>query len=249
MTQDLFLRAAQCYVRAGWVDDAGRCFEEAGRPLEAARLYEQRQQWGLAAQAYAEAAEWEAAGRCYLRSGEPEPAADCLLKAGRQLEAAWVLAQDLDQFRRAQDLADAVDVTGLDDVGASGDALLHELVLARCEAGLRKSKEAARRLRRLLDALPGLLPGVGQRIEGRALAVAESLGRPDLQALIHAAAGRAGLPGAFERWQAWAIDTLGDASGLPIDDPALAKPATANTMPGPSSPDESTDAQENPSDE
>ncbi len=246
MTSDLLLRAAHCYVRAGWADDAGRCFQGAGHPLAAARLYEQRRQWAPAARAYAEAAEWQGAGRCYLRAGEPGPAADCLLKAGQKLEAAWILAAELHQFRRAHELARASGAADSD----RDEALARELVLARCEAGLDQSRDAARRLRGLLDELPGLLPMIGQRAERRALAVAGSLGRPDLQALILAAASRAGIPGAFERWQAWAVDTLGDASGLPIEDPAENEPIPEADAPGQPSQDEtSPETHESPSDE
>ncbi len=213
MNAELMLRAAACYARAGWAPEACRCYERSGHHAEAARLYQARGLWAPAAGAYALASAWRDAARCYLQAGEPGPAAECLLKAGETLEAAWILAEDLHRFQRARVL-----VRDLETDSATA-AATRELVLARCEAGLKEAEAGARRLRRVIGHLGELDPGPGrERSELRAVAVARGLRRPDLQAQVHAAAENAGIHGAAERWEAWAVATLGDASGVPVDE-------------------------------
>ncbi|MCP4656968.1 MAG: hypothetical protein GY856_16275, partial [bacterium] len=213
MSAELLLRAARCYEGAGWSADACRCYEGAGHPAEAARLYEARELWAPAARAYAEASEWSAAARCYLRAGEPEPASECLLKAGERLEASWVLAEDLHRFRHARSIVRELETD--DDV----DSVVRELVLARCEAGLREPGPASRRLRGVVRRLAELDSGLARdRVAERASAVARSLRRPDLEVLVHATASEAVVPGAAERWEAWAVTKLGDASGVPMEE-------------------------------
>ncbi len=47
------------------------------------------------------------------------------------------------------------------------------------------------------------------------LAVAESISRPDLTALVFAAAHQAGVPDAHQRWRIWSGKALGDVAGVP----------------------------------
>lgn len=212
MSEPLFLRAARCYAGSGWLAEAGRCFERAGRPLEAARLYEQRGEWTAAARAYGRAGEWAGAARCHLRAGEPEAAVECLERAGQRIEAAWLLADTLHRFARARALVEPLAPEAVPDV------LRRETALARCEAGAGEARAAAVRLRGAIRRLGEHPAGPGQTdLADWMLAVARSLGRTDLEALVHAAAYRAGAPGAAERWERWALATLGDASGVPVE--------------------------------
>ncbi len=210
---DLLARAASCYARAGWNREACRCFEQTGQHAEAARLYEIMELWPPAAEAYVLAGAWSSAARCYLRAGEPAPAAEYLLKAGEPLEAGWVLAEHLHRFQRARAVVDDAATPHVSDEAA------RELVLARCEAGSRQPGPAAKRLRRVIAGFGELGPGFGrQRIEDRVVAVASTLGRPDLAARLYAAVNAAQVPGAVERWEAWALETLGDATGIPMNE-------------------------------
>jgi hypothetical protein len=212
--EPLLVRAAECYQRAGWIADACRCFEGAQRWQQSAQLHEEREQWGPAARAYFRAEEWAAAARCHHRDGQPASAADCLLRDGDVLPAAWLLADTLHRFARARAVLTEVRFR------TPAATLSRELVLARCEAGTGAASAAARRLHETLARLGEVRPGSGRRrIEQWADAVAHALHRPDLVALVHAAATRAEIPGAAARWESWATTSLGDASGLPLPRP------------------------------
>lgn len=215
MSSELLARAASCYVRAGWTHEAIRCFERMGRHAEAARLYEQLELWPEAARAYVVAGAWSHAARCFLRAGDPASAAEYLLRAGDDLEAGWILAHRLHRFRRARAVVEPAAAQHPSTEAA------RELVLARCEAGNGEPRPAARRVRKVIAQLGDLGPGPGrQRAEEWAAAVADSLGRPDLVARLYAEADRVEMPGAVERWEAWATGALGDASGIPLKEEA-----------------------------
>lgn len=214
MSQELLARAASCYLRAGWLAEAGRCFEGAQQPAEAARIREQLGEWPQAAALYERAGLDSQAARCFLEAGLPLQAAECLLRAGEALAAAWVLADRVGQPGRARAVAE--------DVAADGATTRarRELVLGRCEAELDEPAQAARRLRGVIDTFGELSPGPLRReLEDWGAALATRLDRPDLAAMLHAVATRAGSPGAAERWEAWALERLGDASGIPQDVP------------------------------
>ncbi|AOY78734.1 hypothetical protein BJP36_01345 [Moorena producens JHB] len=55
--REMLIKAAQCYVKAGWLADASRVWEEIGEYWEAAAIYEQQEKW-------------EQAARCYLKVGD-----------------------------------------------------------------------------------------------------------------------------------------------------------------------------------
>jgi hypothetical protein len=212
-TADLLLeRAARCYRDAGWTLDACRCYESVGQAVEAARLYESGGFFADAARAFTAAQEFTMAAGCFLRAREPGNAAEAWIAAGNALEAAWVLADLLQRDERARRLVQDL------DLASPEDSATRELILARCEAAAKDPKPAARRLRQVLDRLGELVPGQGRsELELRALAVASALARPDLEVLVHAAATRHGSRGAASRWEAWAMATLGDASGVPLE--------------------------------
>ncbi len=213
MNQELLACAASCYARAGWNHEACRCYEQTEQHAEAARLYESMELWPAAANAYVLAGAWSSAARCYLRAGDPASAAEYLLKAGELLDAGWVFAERLHRFRRARSVVDPVATEHASDEAA------RDLVLARCDAGSRQPARAAKRLRQVIDNFGELAPGPGrQRVEEWAAAVAASLGRPDLASRLYAAANAAEVPGAIERWEAWALETLGDATGIPMNE-------------------------------
>jgi hypothetical protein len=210
---DLLARAASCYVRAGWKHEAVRCFEQTGQQAEAARLYEDLELWPAAASAYVLAGVWSSAARCFLRADDAASAAKYLLQADELLEAGWVLAERLHRFRRARAVVEPVATTHASDEAA------RQLVLARCDAGDGQSKPAAKRLGQVIRGFGKLDPGPGRgRVEEWTVAVAASLGRADLVSRLYAVASGAEIPGAVERWEAWAVETLGDATGIPMNE-------------------------------
>lgn len=203
-------KALQCYLAAGWLDDACRVSEQLGDFARAGQLHERQGRSEEAAKAYARAGLWREAARCFERCDRPAEAADCLLKAGENLAASWLLAERAHRFVHALDVAQRL------APASPGEELFRELVVARCEAGTGEHGAAARRLRAAMAKLKDL-ESVQERLrcEEWTVAVARNLRRPDLTALAFAAAFQAGNPGAEERWEIWAMETLGDASGIP----------------------------------
>jgi hypothetical protein len=207
---ELLARASRCYLAAGWADDACRCLEGLANHQGAARLHEQSRRWEQAAIHYALAQDWQGAARCYLSLGQPDLAGDALIKAGDPVHAAWILAEHAHLFERAR--------TALAGFAAELEtqSLEVDLILARCEVGTGVLPEAARRLARAAVRLRELRPGPDRsRVEEWALTVGHALRRWDLIALLHAAAVSAGIPGAVARWESWALETLGDVTGIP----------------------------------
>lgn len=206
----LLEKARQCYLAAGWLDDACRLSEQLGDHARAGQLHERQERWEAAAEAYVRAGLWREAARCFERCGRTRDAAECLLKAGEPLAASWLLAETAHRFAHAREIAEQIVPT------SPPEELLRTLVVARCEAGTGEHPAAARRLRRAMADL-GRLEGAleRRRVEDWAVAVAQSLRRPDLTALVYAAAFAAGNVGAAERWEIWARQSLGDASGVP----------------------------------
>jgi hypothetical protein len=215
---ELLTQASRCYLAAGLPDDACRCLELLGNHQAAARLHEQGGRWEHAVANYMQAQDWQGAARCYLSLDRPDLAGDALVKAGDFLHAAWILAEHARLFERARNVLSGFATE------VETQRLAAELVLARCEAGRGASAEASRRLARVALRLRELRPGPDRsRVEEWALAVGEALTRWDLIAQIHAAAVTAGVPGAVGRWEAWALKTLNDTTGIPViedDEPA-----------------------------
>jgi tetratricopeptide (TPR) repeat protein len=225
---ELLSKASRCYLAAGWADEACRCFEVLGNHPAAGRLHEQGRRFELAAFQYELAQDWQGAARCYLSLGQPDRAGDALIKAGDLLHAAWILAEHAHLFERARNV-----LAGFASE-VETQQLAADLVLARCEAGRGAFPEAARRLARASLRLSELRPAPERgRVEDWALAVGEALARWDLIAQIHAAAVTAGVLGAVARWEAWALKTFNDTTGIPVieDKDPLAEPAESETSP------------------
>jgi tetratricopeptide (TPR) repeat protein len=209
---ELLNRAAHCYLSADLLDDACRCFEQLEDYARAARLHERQERWEPAARCYERARTWADAARCYLQCALPEEAARCLLKTDNSLDAAWILAEQAHRFERAYDISQAIMPTGL------AEALAVKLITARCQAGWQHPEQAVVILGDVLRRLAELEANPErQRLETWALTVAEVLQRPDLSATFHAAAVVAGTPGAVRRWEVWALQHLGDATGVPLE--------------------------------
>jgi formylglycine-generating enzyme required for sulfatase activity len=94
------------------------------------------------------------------------------------------------------------------------DELSRDLILARCDAE-RLESQAGLVVSKVIKNFPNLPLTHRQRIEEWAVAVAQRLGRFDLVATTYAIAYTTGTPEAEVRWEAWALSTLGDATGVP----------------------------------
>ncbi|MBO3459567.1 SUMF1/EgtB/PvdO family nonheme iron enzyme [Aetokthonos hydrillicola Thurmond2011] len=204
--RELLLKAAQCYIKAGWLADACRVWEQIGEYQQAAQTYEEQSLWEQAAQCYTKAKNWSNAARCYLMCEQPQAAASSWLEAGDTLQATWILADSLLQIYQVQ-----AQLTNFSPQNPT-QAIEIELITARCEASSRKKSQSATRLRQQLDSL---LTQSQQHLYTWALRIAQVLNRPDLTALIYATAYRAKIPDACQQWEKWAIATLGDATGVP----------------------------------
>jgi formylglycine-generating enzyme required for sulfatase activity len=94
------------------------------------------------------------------------------------------------------------------------DELSRDLILARCDAE-RLESQAGLVVSKVIKNFPNLPLTHRQRIEEWAVAVAQRLGRFDLVATTYAIAYTTGTPKSEVRWEAWALSTLGDATGVP----------------------------------
>jgi tetratricopeptide (TPR) repeat protein len=207
---ELLDRAANCYARAGLLDDACRVLHLLGNDRHAALYYEQLARWQEAADCYVRGGDWPHAAECYLRCDQTEEAAKCLLKAGQILEAAWLFADRVRKFGRAKRLLSEFHPQ------SDSDKLALELIRARCDASNGAPERAVKRLRIVLAGMHHPTRTLdSKRIYDWAVIIAETLRRPDLIASIHAKAAGLNLPEAYERWEIWAEKTLGDATGVP----------------------------------
>ena len=194
-SESLWIRAAESYRDAGAPAEAARCFHNAGLFQDAIDIY---RELGMHAEL---AAEYEAAGQFWIAAWtRVHHLGDAA--AARALLARGSPAGEV--IRRGQDVAEVVPV-------------LHSLVQARCDlaeggdgSGL---PQLFRHVQQVLSTWP---PGIAAGSLGEwAVAVAETSGRADQVALIHAAAVRRGLPRAAEQWQEWAVSRLGTRLTLP----------------------------------
>jgi len=209
--EKLLRQASECYLKAGLIDDACRCFEKLDDYAKVADLYEQQQRWEKAALGYRSAQLWHEAARCYLRCEQPIEAAQCFLNGNDPFQAAWIFAQQAHLFNRARSILQQVTIESL------ADELSRDLILARCEAGNGRYQQAGIYLHGVISQFEQLAHKPHcQQIEQWAVAVAEQIERPDLIASIYAAAYLAGNPKAEQRWEAWAMESLGDATGVPL---------------------------------
>lgn len=213
-TIQLLQKAAQCYVKEGWLTEACRVWEKIGEYQQAARTYEEIGNWSKAAESYEKTKNWSKAAQCYLKCEQAEAAANCYLQAGESLQAAWIWADKLEQSYRSQaEISNFVSQT-------ETEALEIELIKARWEASSQKKRESGKRVREQLEPLLKLLTPSKRHLYEWALKIAQEISRPDLTALIYATAYRARMPNACKEWEIWAIATLGDATGIPKEEAA-----------------------------
>ncbi len=174
----LLLRAAQCYLRADLPEEAARCYREAGVPAQAAPLWER-------------AAHYDEAARDYT-------------SAGMHDRSAWLLVHWLGNPQQAR--AELARWTST-DVPSS---LVRELIRARCAvAEDRVDPRAVLAVERATEYLArSSAAGYSLDVEVLAVAVADSLRRPDLSALVFAASVRSGQRPAMARWQEWSLQAL-----------------------------------------
>jgi hypothetical protein len=190
----LLRRAASCYTRGGWLHEAARCYRAAGSHQDAART-------------------WESAGAL------AEAAAD-FVAAGLAERAGWLLVHHLGDPSAAR-AAVAAPAPERPEAGrpTASAPLLRRLVLARCDVA---DGGADGRPRETLDEVMDRLAdrGLGwldPDIETWAVLTAEAMRRPDLVALIFAAAVRGHRPGAGARWDEWSSTALLVPLVLPPD--------------------------------
>ena len=202
----MLIKAAQCYVKAGWLADACRVWEEIGEYREAAAIYEQQEKWEQAARCYLKVGDWSKAAWCYQSNSQPLEAAECWLKGQQPLKAAWVRADQLQEIYQSYAILEEVEAK------SEREKLEKELITARCEVNQRKKASAASRVRKLVNSLNNAQP---KHLYEWAIRVAEVLNRPDLSALIYSAAVKGRMPNAIGEWEKWAMATLGEATGIP----------------------------------
>jgi tetratricopeptide (TPR) repeat protein len=212
LARDLLQRAGRCYAAAGWGDDACRVYEQLGDFQRAAVYHEQQGRWLEAGQCYESMGEWQRAARCFMKCDEWEKAAECLGKSGEMIEAGWLWAHRLHRYRHARESVQRVEIRN------ERDRLGFEVVLSRCEIGLDEPAAAAVRMKNIISMLAAEPDGEERRqYVQRALEIAKILRRPDLAASIYASGVLAKVSQAGEQWEAWAIEELGDASGIPVE--------------------------------
>jgi hypothetical protein len=204
---ELMRKAAGCFSRGGATRDACRCLEAVEDFSAAGFMHEQDGRMAEAARCFERAGAFLPAARCYLAAGAAPEAGRCLMAAGSRLEAGWTFAHHARDGRRA------LTVVGGLAAGSPEEALSLELVLARSEL-TRNRRRAALVVHRVTRELGQVAPAARGRIAEWALAVGETLERPDLIANLRAAMVDAGMPDALEEWEKWAMRTLGSARGI-----------------------------------
>ena len=205
-------RAAACYEQAGEPLAAARLRERTGTLLGAARLYERCGEWAEAAACYRRAGRTGDAVRCHLLLGQVREAARCAEQAGDSLTAAWLLASAGGMAQPARwTLAGA-------SVATAEERLRRDLVAGLCDALDSAAADAlAATVAELCRDLGGFAPAERGRLVRWAVGAADAVGRRDLSALVHAAAHRAGIAHAADRWREWARQALGGTAWIPRD--------------------------------
>ncbi|OAD22617.1 serine/threonine protein kinase, partial [Candidatus Thiomargarita nelsonii] len=128
-----------------------------------------------------------------------------------RFQAAWIFAQQAKLFNRARSILQQVTIKSV------ADELSRDLILACCEAGNGKAQQAGIYLHSVISQFDQLTHNPRcQQIEQWAVTVGKQIDRPDLIASIYAAADLAGSPKVEQRWEAWAMERLGDATGVPL---------------------------------
>jgi tetratricopeptide (TPR) repeat protein len=201
----LLQRAANCYLKAGELDEAGRVFELLGEFRQAARCHEQRQRFAEAAELYEKDDDWPDAARCYFAAGHYDTAAIVYERAGELLSAAWIWAEHAHRYEHTRTLLRTLQAQAQTHVADIA------VVAARCDAGTHAHATAVRALRALLDdvrAATAIPHVVAARVLRRCEAIATTLRRPDLHQMVMATAVARGMAGAERQWETWALDTL-----------------------------------------
>ena len=206
--QSLLRRAGSCYQLGGWLHEAARCYRAAGSHQLAART-------------------WENAGAL------AEAAAD-FMAAGLAERAAWLFVHHLGDPSAAR-AAVTAPAPGRPEAGrlSADTPLLRRLVLVRCDVA---DGVADERSRETLDEVMDHLADRDRRwldpdVQTWAVLTAEAMRRPDLVALIFAAAVRGLRPEARERWDEWSSRVLLVPLVLPPD-PGPGGPAARPVPPG-----------------
>jgi hypothetical protein len=159
--------------------------------------------------AYEQAGEWLDAARCYRAAGRHEAVARCLARAEDPIRRAWTLSHELRRPLEAEALLEEAPTR---DLGAVIAALL---VRARCDAARAELAAATRRLNEALPSLGKVSPASDYAcVIEWALAVSEVVRRPDLGALIIAAAP-VGVE-AEAMWDRWSKRVFGEAMPPPF---------------------------------
>jgi tetratricopeptide (TPR) repeat protein len=232
-SSDLLQKAARCYANAGWTNEACRIFEQMGDDDSAAREYEQQGNWERASHHYAKIESWRDVARCYLACNRPDKAAEYFDRAGDTLRAAWIWADLVHRFQYSETMVQSFNPSSV------GDQIAVELIMARCEVGKKLLPRAAKRLRVVIHQLQESQIH-RQELYDWTLSICEALHRPDLAALTHAAAVSINLSNSYESWEIWAIEKLGDATGIPSREPVRTNLSTAPAAAAQS--DEATEA-------
>jgi hypothetical protein len=163
--------------------------------------------------------------------------------AGLSVRAAWLAVHQLGDVAVARSLLVAPSAATAQPA-ASGDGptsaeethawqaasdLLRRVILARCDVAADADPgEALATLDDVMVYLERHFPnGYVPELESWAVAVAEAMSRPDLVALIFAAAVRGGHIQAAERWDTWSRHFL----EVPLQLPDAADDATARAAP------------------
>ena len=215
----LLTRAAGCYERAGVPLDAVRCYRAAGNYRPAAQIWENLGAFQEAARDYAAAGAHEVAAWIYAHHVGDTPAARAEL-------AAAEAAAEATPGRPGP----AADAATPPTAATRAAQLRRRVIQARCNAAENVAgTETLAILREVMQYLEqGREPLDLARVEERAVQVAEVMNRPDLVALLFAAAVRGGRYQAAERWNAWSLRVLGVPLLLPEPgtDPAMVADAT-----------------------
>jgi hypothetical protein len=207
----LLNRAARLYRDAGLDDDACRCLERSGDFAAAGLIHRHAGRFAEAAFCFERAGQTLQAARAHESAGSFADAARCYEATECHLEAAWLLAHRLGSPARALAMVAHLPESDRDT------ALAVALVRARCRAATRP-REAAAELRRVIV---GLASDRAQAFRYHltfswALAVADSLNRPDLTASLYAI-----HPDGTAAWAGWARSRLGTADGVPTSEPRM----------------------------
>ncbi len=158
---------------------------------------------------YEKAGQIEDMCRCLKALGEYDQAAVLYEQNNEPWQAAWMYAQEAHLFYQARYRVKQTPVNGL------ADELSRDLILARCEAEIGSKSQAGLTISKVIKQFPQLPFIHRQRIEEWAVLVAQRLGRFDLVATTYAIAYTTGTPESEIRWEAWALSTLFDATGVP----------------------------------